>query len=196
MAFDVSPASLDRTPIVRPGSARIPFEPPDRVRLGGPAADLTFAFRDLPLEDLDTKVAVEGVLCDPDPTLSTRRASTRYRPVGDFSSGARPRLLRGLFALVVLTSGQIVVIDVGRCRFCCCFYSEWPPGRRAGWSLRWRPSMRPSLPCGSSCRWRPRPPSRPAERRTGSRRSPTRPWSSGSWRQLFAGRASGVVSRP
>jgi hypothetical protein len=112
MAFDVSPGSLDRTPIVRPGSTRTPFEPPDRVQLGGPAADVTFALRDLPLEDLDTQVAVEGVLCDPDPTLSTQLASTRYRPASDFSSGARPRLLRGLFALVVLTSGQIAVIDV------------------------------------------------------------------------------------
>jgi hypothetical protein len=112
MAFDVSPGSQDRTPIVRPGSTRVPFEPPDRVRLGGPAADVTFALRDLPLEDLDTHVAVEGVLCDPDPTLSTQLASTRYRPASDFSRGARPRLLRGLFALVVLTSGQVVVIDV------------------------------------------------------------------------------------
>jgi hypothetical protein len=112
MAFDVSPGSLDRTPIVRPGSTRIPFEPPDRVRLGGPAADVTFALRDLPLEDLDTHVAVEGVLCDPDPTLSTQLAATRYRPAADFSRGARPRLLRGLFGLVLLTSGQIVVIDV------------------------------------------------------------------------------------
>lgn len=112
MAFDVSPGSVDRTPIVRPGSARIPFEPPDRIRLGGSAADLTFALRDLPLADLDTQVAVEGVLCDPDPLVSTQRASTRYRPASDFSSGARPRLLRGLFALVMLTSGQVVVIDV------------------------------------------------------------------------------------
>jgi hypothetical protein len=112
MAFDVSPGSVDRTPIVRPGSARVPFEPPDRVRLGGAAADLTFALRDLPLEDLDTHVSVEGVLCDPDPLESTQRASTRYRPASDFSRGARPRLLRGLFAFVMLTSGQVVVIDV------------------------------------------------------------------------------------
>jgi hypothetical protein len=112
MAFDVSPGSVQRTPILRPGSARTPFEPPDRIRLGAPAADLSFALRDLPLEDLDTNVAVEGVLCDPDPTLSTQRAATRYRPASDFSRGARPRLLRGLFGLVMLTSGQVVVIDV------------------------------------------------------------------------------------
>ncbi len=112
MAFDVSPGSVERTPIVRPGSARIPFEPPDRIRLGGPAADLTFAFRDLPIADTETQVAVEGVLCDPDPTLPTHLAATRYRPATDFSTGARPRLLRGLFGLVMLTSGQVVVIDV------------------------------------------------------------------------------------
>lgn len=112
MAFDVSPGAVDRTPIVRPGSARLPFEPPDRIRLGGAAADLTFALRDLPLADLETDVALEGVLCDPDPTLPRERAAARYRPASDFSTGARPRLLRGLFGLVMLTSGQVVVIDV------------------------------------------------------------------------------------
>lgn len=112
VAFDVSPGSVQRTPIVRPGAARLPFEPPDRIRVGGAAADLSFALRDLPLEDLETNIALEGTRCDPDPTVDTDRASTRYRPAGDFTSGARPRLLRGLFGLVMLTSGQVMVIDV------------------------------------------------------------------------------------
>ncbi len=111
MAFDVSSGAADRTPIVRPGATRIPFEAPDRLRFASPVADLTFALRDLPQID-DEGVATEGVRCDPDPALSSDDPATLYRPSSDGTAGARPRLLRGLFGLLMLTSGQIVVIDV------------------------------------------------------------------------------------
>jgi hypothetical protein len=112
MAFDVSDDSTDRTPIVRPGSVRLPLEPPDRIRFGAPIADVAFALRDLPRADPTTGVAELGVPCDPDPRSDDDTAGVLYRPNSDFSSGARPRLLRGLFGFLMLSSGQVVVIDV------------------------------------------------------------------------------------
>ena len=112
MAFDVSDESTDRTPIVRPGSVRLPLEPADRIRFGAPVNDVAFALRDLPRADPNTGVAELGVSCDPDPRSDSETAGVLYRPNSDFSSGARPRLLRGLFGFVMLSSGQVVVIDV------------------------------------------------------------------------------------
>jgi hypothetical protein len=114
MAFDVSPGVTDRTPIVREGSARQPSEIPDRIGFGVPVADIDFALRDLPYEDPTTGVAQVGVRCDPDPAAPTDPASpgVQYRTTGDYTQGARPGLLRGLFGLVMLTNGQVEVIDI------------------------------------------------------------------------------------
>jgi hypothetical protein len=114
MAFDVSPGVTDRTPIVREGSSRQPGEIPDRISFGVPVADIDFAFRDLPYEDPATGVAQIGVRCDPNPAAPTDPASpgVQYRTSGDYTQGARPGLLRGLFGLVMLTNGQVEVIDI------------------------------------------------------------------------------------
>jgi hypothetical protein len=117
MVFDVSPGSTDPTPLVRPGSPELPNEKPDRLALSGAAArDVTFAYRDIPYVDPDTGAAQFGVRCDPvpDPSgeLMQSLQSTLARPNADFTSGARPGLLRGLFAFVLLTSGAIVTVDV------------------------------------------------------------------------------------
>jgi hypothetical protein len=112
MAFDVSTSSTDRTPIVRPGSVRTLFEPPDRIQFSAPAADVAFALRDLPLADPVTGVAEEGVHCDPNPAIDQSSAAALYRPNSDQTEGARPRLLRGLFGLVMLSNGLVTVIDV------------------------------------------------------------------------------------
>lgn len=112
MAFDVSDDSTDRTPIVRPGSVRLPLEPADRLRFGAPVNDVAFALRDLPRADPTTGVAELGVSCDPDPRSDADTAGVLYRSNSDFTSGARPRLLRGLFGFLMLSSGQVVVIDV------------------------------------------------------------------------------------
>jgi hypothetical protein len=110
MAFDVSPGSTNRTPLVRPGSLRIP-EPPDRLLLSSDVADIAFALRDLPAADPVTGVAETGVHCDPDPR-QVGTPATQHRPTSDRTRGAQPRLLRGLFGLAMLTSGQIAIIDV------------------------------------------------------------------------------------
>ena len=111
MAFDVSPGSTDRTPLVRPGALLVP-EPPDRLRLGVPVADVAFALRDLEASDPETGVAESGVKCDPDPAIDPRSAPAQHRPTSDETQGAQPRLLRGLFGLAMLTSGHVAIIDV------------------------------------------------------------------------------------
>lgn len=113
MIFDATPGHGDRTPIVRSGSPRLPFEPPDRIQFDSPARDVTFALRDVPAADPETGVAAIGTYCDPDPNLLAGATSgTKYRPNGDFSGGARAHNLRGVFGFIMLASGQVAVIDV------------------------------------------------------------------------------------
>ena len=110
MAFDVSPGSTDRTPIVRERSSYNPDEPPDRIAIGRDAADVEFVYQDF--AEPTNGVAVEGVACDPDPTVPTDSPGAEYRPSSDLSSGANPRKLRGTFAFAALHTGQLAVIDV------------------------------------------------------------------------------------
>ena len=114
MMFDVSEGVTDRTPIVRPGSPKQPRETPDRLQFPAPIADLTFALRDLPASEPSTGVAELGTECDPDPSLPLDPAppEVQYRSSNDYTQGARPKLLRGLFGLVLLTNGQVWVVDV------------------------------------------------------------------------------------
>ncbi len=112
MAFDVSPGSVDPTPIVRPGSPEQPNEKPDRLSVGSSARDITFAYRDIPYVDESTGVAQFGTLCDPTPAVSARSPAGMARPNDDYTIGARPGLLRGLFGFILLTNGSIAVVDV------------------------------------------------------------------------------------
>lgn len=112
MAFDVSPGSSDPTPIVRSGSPELPREKPDRLAIDASARDITFAYRDLPYVDESSGVAEFGAFCDPSPLVSSEEPGGRARPNGDYSVGARPGLLRGLFGFVLLTNGSIAVVDV------------------------------------------------------------------------------------
>jgi hypothetical protein len=112
MAFDVSPGSTQRTPLVRPGSLRIP-EPPDRMRLQAPVEDVAFALRDLETTDPETGIAESGVRCDPNYlTAAPGSPAAQHRPTSDESRGAQPRLLRGLFGLALLNTGHVAFIDV------------------------------------------------------------------------------------
>jgi hypothetical protein len=110
MAFDVSPGSTDRTPILRERSPQNASEPPDRISLGRDVADVEFVSQDFP--EPAGGVAVEGVACDPEPALSLDDPATDYRPSSDLSVGAAPRKLRGTFAFAATYSGQMGVIDV------------------------------------------------------------------------------------
>jgi len=114
MAFDVSVDSTDATPIVRPGSPELPAEKPDRIAFGGVSArDVAFAYRDIPYVDTNTGTAEFGLRCDPDPLVTEANLpGVLARPNADLTTGARPGLLRGLFGFVLLTNGQIAIVDV------------------------------------------------------------------------------------
>ncbi|HEY6556048.1 MAG TPA: hypothetical protein VI072_02200 [Polyangiaceae bacterium] len=112
MVFDVSPGSTNRTPLVRPGSVRTPYEPADRILFSAPARAVSFAERDVPEPDPVTGSITFGEMCDPNPVTPPEDPATRYRPALDLSRGAAPRKLRGIFGLAALSSGQVAVIDV------------------------------------------------------------------------------------
>ncbi len=115
MAFDVSPGTTDRTPLVRPRMRYSPFEIPDRLAFGTPVKDLEFVFRDLPAADPDTGVATVGLRCDPDPALEVEEPESpalEHRPNGSYTAGARPDRLRGMFGFALLANGNVAVIDV------------------------------------------------------------------------------------
>src|SRR6185503_2651708 len=108
MVFDVSTTSTERTPLLRQDRLFNPFEPPDRVALTAPVESMTFATHEVPLAKPDpvTGVIPRGVPCDP--TI----ADDPNRPGDDYVSGASPRRLRGTFAFVVLSNGDLSVIDL------------------------------------------------------------------------------------
>lgn len=112
MVFDVSAGSTNRTPLVRPGSVRTPYEPADRILFSAPARAVSFAERDVPEPDQVTGSVTFGEMCNPDPTIDPGDPAARYRPTPDLSRGAAPRKLRGIFGLAALSSGQVAVIDV------------------------------------------------------------------------------------
>lgn len=112
MIFDASPGAAERTPIVRPGAPLLPFEPADRLAYSSPVRDIAFALRDVPVADPETGVAPIGTLCDPDPDLDPADPAAKYRTSQDYSRGARPRRLRGVFGFAALASGQVVVVDI------------------------------------------------------------------------------------
>lgn len=112
MAFDLTPGHAERTPIVREGTPFLPFEPSDRITFSAPAQDIVFAHRDLPISDDVVGEAVVGERCDPDPSLDPDAPGAQYRSHSDASEGASPSNLRGTFGFVLLTNGQVGVIDV------------------------------------------------------------------------------------
>jgi len=110
MVFDLK--SMNRTPVVFPGSPRQPFSAPDRLRFGSPVRDVGFVMRDFPAPDPNTGVGQFGLQCDPTPTLPKSSPAAQYQPNADFTSGARPVNLRGVFGFAMLDNGQIPIIDV------------------------------------------------------------------------------------
>jgi hypothetical protein len=118
MVFDVSPGSTDLTPIVRERSQYIVQEPPDRIQFAQEAVDVSFFRQRFPEFDPDTGVAVDGLTCEPGRfdadgnRISDDDPQALYRPTEDFSAGAAPSKLRGVFAMVALQSGQVAFIDV------------------------------------------------------------------------------------
>ncbi|MDX2051079.1 MAG: hypothetical protein SFV15_01725 [Polyangiaceae bacterium] len=112
MVFDVSAKATQVTPLVRPGAPRMPLEDADRISFTAPATDIVFANHDVPITDEDTSIGVWGTRCDPNPDLSQQSAAVKYRPSSNLRSGAGPTPLRGTFGFVLLSTGQVAVLDV------------------------------------------------------------------------------------
>jgi hypothetical protein len=110
MVFDLS--SSDRTPLIRPDSARSPFEPADRIAFSSPVRAVEMVLHDVPNIDPTTGLAPIGQHCDPNPDVDPSSLGASYRQSADRKTGANPSKLRGVFGLAALASGQIAVIDV------------------------------------------------------------------------------------
>ena len=139
MVYDVTdPATSPHVPLTRPHPEIDPFQPPDRVLFGAPVAALSFVVHDWPLTQKVTAsgetqlfTAETGLLCNPnpavDPTLEQRThnngISADQGPFSDdgayyrANAGNQPLLLgptrlRGVFAFVTLSNGNVVTLDV------------------------------------------------------------------------------------
>lgn len=119
MVFDVSPTSTTRRPLVRPNALWTPFQAPDRVDVGVPVQDIALIEHDSPLVPPGANTAPQGIRCDPDPALNTCTSDslvcdpeTLYRTGAAYDVGAGPARLRGSFAYLVLSTGQIAVVDI------------------------------------------------------------------------------------
>ncbi len=109
MAFDLSDGA-SKAPIVRSHVPDSPFEPPDRIRFESPIKKLQIVTHDAPAVDPATKTAQIGTLCDPYPDATA--PGSLYRNSADYTTGAGPRKLRGIFGAVTLSNGQVVAIDI------------------------------------------------------------------------------------
>ncbi len=118
MVFDVSDGAVEKTPLVTPNPTFNPLQPVDRIRFAGAPQTLQIVVRDQP-KGANDHFAPFGTLCNPDPNetgcsdSSAACQGTVYRTsTSDYASGAGPLNLRGTFAIVGLSTGQLAVIDV------------------------------------------------------------------------------------
>jgi hypothetical protein len=124
LVYDVTDvATAARTPMTRPHPELNPFQPPDRLVFAAPVVAVTFARHDFPLARIGAAREVNaksGVLCNPNPNIATPPEGQRAGDFGFYYRADRgepdvalgPARLRGVFAMVTLSDGQIVTIDV------------------------------------------------------------------------------------
>ena len=75
-----------------------------------PVREVEFVLRDDPEPDPVTGATAVGTHCDPDDDDGS--VGALYRTDSEFSEGAGPGTLRGIFAIAALTNGQMAIIDV------------------------------------------------------------------------------------
>jgi hypothetical protein len=107
MAFDISDGTSMPRPLERPQPEHHPFQPVDRIRFGAPPRALIVLQHQNDAANPETGATLP-VRCDP----VSDGPGAIYRTSSSYDSGAGPTRLRGLFAFAVLSSGDIVVIDV------------------------------------------------------------------------------------
>lgn len=113
LVYDVSSDASPRVPLTRPHPQSNPFAPTDRVQFGAPVVAVQFARYELP-QQRGTAPST-GALCNPNPAVGTGQGP--FTDPGGFlrpsvAAGIGPGRLRGVFAFVTLTNGQIVTVDV------------------------------------------------------------------------------------
>jgi hypothetical protein len=131
IVYDVTdPKTALRTPMRRPHPELDPFQPEDRIFLGGPAVAVSFVRHDFPLarvRGVPVPNARSGLLCNPNPNLTAFTKDAKVAvPPGDAPYGAfyrndngtdpdaplGPKRLRGIFGFATLANGNIIAIDV------------------------------------------------------------------------------------
>jgi hypothetical protein len=128
MVYDVTdPASAVRVPMQRPHPELNPLASPDRLVFSAPVATMAFVEHDWPLpspeESSNPVHQYSGLLCNPNQyahpdqtTFNDKGAYYRADQASVIQSSSTevsfPSRLRGVFGLVTLSNGTIVVIDV------------------------------------------------------------------------------------
>ena len=110
LVYDVGVDSTSRAPVLRPNAQFMPDEPPDRLLFPAPIRDLTVFKRDVPIPDSATGIALLDTACDPRPTAN--EPESLYRTSENYSTGARPEKLRGVFVAAALANGDISFVDI------------------------------------------------------------------------------------
>ncbi len=112
--FDLSDITAVLAPLRRPRSEASPSQRPDRIRLGAPALSVKFFARDWTADGTQKAVAdaKAAVLCTPNAN-SVASLGASYIANGAYTaSPLGPSRMRGVFAAVALTNGDVVFVDV------------------------------------------------------------------------------------
>ena len=127
MVFDITdPQNSPRVPLQRPNPELNPFQEPDRIAFPAPVAAVAFVQHEWPITQQDgtaLMAAKTGLLCNPNRNCG----NDPFNPVspGDICSGGfyraditnqpvalGPTRVRGVFAFVTLSNGNVEAIDV------------------------------------------------------------------------------------
>ena len=130
--YDITdPVASPRVPLRRPHPELNPFQPPDRIGFNAPVATVAFVRHDWPLTTINnaqvTGAAPTGLICNPNPNAITNLQAPIGTAVDTSEQGLGayyrndfpgqqvplgPLRLRGIFAFVTLSNGQVVTVDV------------------------------------------------------------------------------------
>ncbi|MGA2448676.1 MAG: hypothetical protein ABTD50_08380 [Polyangiaceae bacterium] len=119
-----------RVPLLRPHAELNPLVPADRIKFSAPAASVVFAQHDWPIlspanGSADTVHEYTGLLCNPNPNAYDvasgavtdlgayyRWDQTSIAQAQQVIAPTFPYRLRGVFGFVMLSNGEMVVVDV------------------------------------------------------------------------------------
>jgi hypothetical protein len=112
IVFDLSDGA-SRAPLLRPHVPELPNEPIDRITFNSPINKVLLVSHDVAAVDATTDTATIGVQCSPYPdAIGPEKAFRTNYDSTDYTTGAGPGKLRGIFGVAALRAGQIAVVDV------------------------------------------------------------------------------------